>query len=257
MMNVLAVGDVVGTCGVDMLANHLPALRKLKGVDFCIVNGENAAGTGITPAMAEKIFAAGVEVITLGNHAFNRREIAPYLDEKNSIIRPANLGGRLPGEGFGVYSCPKGDVCVINLLGRVALESTANNPFDWADQILASLPAHVKTIFLDFHAEATSEKAAMAYHLAGRVSGIFGTHTHVQTADERIIGGTGFLTDLGMCGPRNSVIGIQPEIAVERFRGFFPRRFEPADGSGQMDFALFAVDANGRCTDIEQGTITD
>ncbi len=254
LYHILAVGDVVGGCGVSHLERHLRTLKKCKGIDFTVVNGENAAMTGLTPGDAERIFAAGADVITLGNHTFGKMQIADYLDDCPYILRPANLGARAPGRGYGVYDCGCTRIAVMNLIGRCDLAFNADNPFKTADELLKT-GEKPTFVLLDFHAEATSEKLAMAYYLDGRVSALWGTHTHVPTADEEIFSkGTGYITDLGMTGAVRSVLGIRPEQSVETFLGGLPGRYrEPNDGPCKMQGAIFTLDdATGLCTAVER-----
>lgn len=251
-VNILAVGDVCGKPGIDFLHSHLKSVIKMKKIDFTVVNGENANVVGITPAQAESIFAAGADVITLGNHTWSRWEIKDYLDSRDNILRPANYALCCPGRGHDVYHTPFGDVAVINLMGRFTLDSNTDNPFVVADEILSSL-GDIKITVVDMHAEATSEKAALGYYLDGRVSAVWGTHTHVQTSDCCVLPeGTGFITDLGMTGPAVSVLGIMPEQSIGKFLGEPPRRYEAAPGPGKMECAVFTIDtATGKCVGTE------
>lgn len=250
-VNILAVGDVCGKSGIDFLHRHLNSLKKLKKIDFTVVNGENANVVGITPAQAEDIFAAGADVITLGNHTWTRWEMKDYLDQRDNILRPANYALCCPGRGHDVYHTPFGDIAVINLMGKFTLDSNTDNPFVVAEEILSSLDN--KIIVVDMHAEATSEKAALGYYLDGKVSAVWGTHTHVQTSDCGILpNGTGFITDLGMTGPAVSVLGIAPEQSIGKFFGEPPRRYEAAPGPGKMECAVFTVDTEtGLCVGAE------
>lgn len=216
-MNILFMGDVAGESGLRGLEKTLPELRRTYGADLTLVNGENAAGVGMTPAQAERIFYAGADVITLGNHAFDRREILNVIDSDARILRPANLP-RLPGRGSGIFEAKHRDVGVLVLSGRVGMDYSPDNPFITAEKEVAELQKSCRVILVDFHGEATSEKVAMKFALAGKVSLLVGTHTHVQTADEQICSGTGYITDLGMCGPEESVIGVDPAWALEQFR---------------------------------------
>ena len=250
---VLAVGDITGESGVAFLRRHLGRLKQEKGIDFAVVNAENAAGNGLLPAQAEDIFAAGADVITLGNHTFGKMQIAHFLEENPYILRPANYTGRAPGKGWGVYDCGRVQVGVLNLIGRCGLDFNAENPFTTADRVLknADKPTFV---LVDLHAQATSEKLAMSYYLDGRVSALWGTHTHVPTADERVYPrGTGYLTDLGMTGAVESVLGIRPEQSVESFLGGLPGRYQTPDGPCKMQGAIFTLDsATGLCTAVER-----
>ena len=253
----LAVGDVVAPAGLSYLQDHLRSIRKLYQVDFCVVNGENASLTGLTPRQAEQMLDAGADVITLGNHTWNRREIVPYLDECPYILRPANFAPQLPGRGWGQFETKAGYLTVINLIGRCNMDFGADNPFLLADTILKK--ADTGLSFLDFHAEATSEKLAMAHYLDGRVSALWGTHTHVPTCDCQVLPkGTGYVTDLGMTGPAHSVLGIRPEQSVALFRGDLTSRFEPAPGPCKLESALFTIDpAAGVCRKAERIDLYD
>ena len=254
--NILAVGDVVGACGVKHLSRCLRSLKKRKSIHFTVVNGENAAMVGLTPNDAEDIFAAGADVITLGNHTWTRYELQPYLEQKKRILRPANFAPQCPGRGWGEYSVRGGPICVINLMGRFTLDANTDNPFLVADDILDQTQA--KIVLVDMHAEATSEKRAMGFYLDGRVTAVWGTHTHVQTSDAEVLPeGTGYLTDLGMTGPANAVLGIAPEQSIRKFLGDPPRRYEQAKGPGKLEGAVFTVDTEtGACTAVEAIRIT-
>ena len=250
---VLAVGDITGESGVAFLRRHLGRLKQEKGIDFAVVNAENAAGNGLLPAQAEDIFAAGADVIPLGNHTFGKMQIAHFLEENPYILRPANYTGRAPGKGWGVYDCGRVQVGVLNLIGRCGLDFNAENPFTTADRVLkhADKPTFV---LVDLHAQATSEKLAMSYYLDGRVSALWGTHTHVPTADEHVCPkGTGYITDLGMTGPRESVLGIRPEQSVEFFLGGLPGRYRTAEGACKLQGAIFTLDSGtGLCVGVER-----
>lgn len=251
--NILAVGDVVGACGVKHLSRCLRSLKKRKSIHFTVVNGENAAMVGLTPNDAEDIFAAGADVITLGNHTFGKMQIRDYLDDCPYILRPANFTNRVPGRGWGVYDCGRVQIGVMNLIGRCDLDFHAENPFTTADRLLSGGEKPTFTL-VDFHAEATSEKLALGYYLDGRVSAVWGTHTHVPTADERVMPkGTGYITDLGMTGPIESVIGIRPEQSVETFLGGLPGRYRAADGPCKAQGAIFTLESDtGLCTGVER-----
>ena len=251
--NILAVGDVVGACGVKHLSRCLRSLKKRKSIHFTVVNGENAAMVGLTPNDADDIFAAGADVITLGNHTFGKMQIRDYLDDCPYILRPANFTNRVPGRGWGVYDCGRVQIGVMNLIGRCDLDFHAENPFTTADRLLSGGEKPTFTL-VDFHAEATSEKLALGYYLDGRVSAVWGTHTHVPTADERVMPkGTGYITDLGMTGPIESVIGIRPEQSVETFLGGLPGRYRAADGPCKAQGAIFTLESDtGLCTGVER-----
>ncbi|MDR0381488.1 MAG: TIGR00282 family metallophosphoesterase [Oscillospiraceae bacterium] len=249
----LAIGDVVGEPGLKMLETHVFSLRRLYDVDLVVANGENADMLGIRPEQAERMSSAGVDVITLGNHTWRRREIARVLDDRPRLLRPANFPSQNPGAGHFVFITNRGvRVCVISLVGRCLMDFHPDNPFLVADRLLAQTEADLFVI--DFHAETTSEKAALAHHLDGRAQMVFGTHTHVQTADERVLpGGLGFLTDIGMTGPAHSVLGIKPEQSVASFLGDLPQRFEAAPGPAKLEGALFEIDEQThRCTAVRR-----
>lgn len=259
ILNVLAVGDVVGDAGVEYLARHLRELKKLKDVHFTVVNGENASGVGILPRQARDIFDAGADVVTLGNHTWNRIQIAEFLERDRYTLRPANYTARVPGRGWGVFEGPQGiSIGVMNLIGRCEMDSNFENPFTTADRALKRMEG-ADVVLVDFHAEATSEKGAMGYYLDGRVHALWGTHTHVPTADCQVLPrGLGFVTDLGMTGPARSVLGIRPEMAINRFLGGLPRRFEPAEGPCKLESVLFSIDVEaGKCLSVERVDISD
>lgn len=242
ILHVLAVGDVVGDVGVDYLRRHLRTLKKLHGVDFTVVNGENAAGVGLLPRQAEDLFAAGADVITLGNHTWDKRQIVPMVEENRYLLRPANYTSQVPGRGFGVFDGPRGlRIGVLNLIGRCEMDSNFENPFTTADRILKEADCDV--VLVDFHAEATSEKGAMAFYLDGRAQALWGTHTHVPTADAQVLKrGLGFVTDLGMTGPAVSVLGIKPEQAEPLPGRPYPMRYEAAEGPCKLESCLFEID---------------
>jgi len=249
--NILAIGDVAGQAGIDFLSEKLRGVKKFYNIAFTVVNGENAAGLGLTPNQAEMLLQAGADVITLGNHTWGRTEIKRFLDDCQYILRPLNFAPQVPGRGWGIYEASFGSVCVINLVGRVGIADSAENPFHEVDKILKKNEASV--VLIDFHAEATSEKYAMAYHLDGRVSALWGTHTHVQTSDCRVFpGGMGYITDLGMTGARDSVIGMKPDQPISRFLGNPPGGIESADGPAKLEGAVFEIDTDsGKCTGVE------
>ena len=254
---VLAVGDVVGKPGMDRIGKSLRKLKKQTQADFVIVNGENAAVVGITPNQAEDIFNAGADVITLGNHSYSKREIVEYLEENRWVLRPANYAPQAPGIGWNVYETAVGDIAVIDLQGRVNMDYTPDNPFLEVERILKQIST--KLIFVELHAEATSEKLAMGYMLDGRVSALWGTHTHVPTADAQVLpGGTGYVSDLGMTGPKYSVLGIRPELSIAKFRGDLPERYRWADGPTKLEAVLFTIDTEtGLCRKAERVDLCD
>ncbi len=256
-LRVLTIGDVVASSGLHYVARNLRQLKHQYAVDFCIVNGENAANLGITPEQADRLFEAGADVITLGNHAFGQRTIVSMVDDCPYLLRPENFSPLSPGRGFGIYDTKAGPAAVLVLAGRVAMDYTPDNPFLAAERILKTLDT--KLVFVELHAEATSEKLAMGYHLDGRISALWGTHTHVPTADLQILPkGTGYVTDLGMSGPRYSVLGIKPELSIAKFRGELTRRYEPAPGPCKIEGALFTIDAaTGLCRNTERIFVHD
>ena len=257
-MNILCVGDVVGTIGCGMLRKVLPSIKQQYSVDVCIVNGENAAdGNGLTPVAIKNIFDSGADVITGGNHTYRRREIYEILDSESTIIRPGNYPSNAPCKGICMVDRGKYTVAVINLLGVVYMDPLAC-PFDTLDEMLKEAN-NPKFCVVDFHAEATAEKKALAFYADGRVSAIFGTHTHVQTADEQILPkGTGYITDVGMTGPSVSVLGIRPDQAVYKMHEKLPTRFNTADGPCQFNAVLFTLCENtGKTVGVKRINITD
>ena len=254
---VLCVGDVVGNPGMDRVCRSLRYLKRKTGADFTIVNGENASVVGITPRQAEDIFDAGADVITMGNHTFGKREIVDYMEDNHRILRPANYAPQAPGRGWGVYETNAGPIALIDLQGRVNMDYTPDNPFLQVEKILKTLDT--KLIFVELHAEATSEKLAMGYMLDGRISALWGTHTHVPTADTQVLPkGTGYVTDLGMTGPKHSVLGIRPDLSIAKFRGDLTNRYQWADGPTKMEAVLFTIDtATGLCKNVERVDLTD
>lgn len=256
ILKVLFLGDIVGKSGCEFAAKHIGSLKKTYDVDACIINGENSAeGNGITPDSAQMLFAAGADVITTGNHVLKRREIFPVLDEQNGIIRPANYHVSAPGSGVFILDKLRWQLCVINLQGQAGMEP-CGNPFEKIDALLKEI--HVKNILVDFHAEMTSEKKAMGFYLDGRVSAVVGTHTHVQTADERILpNGTAYITDVGMCGGKNSVLGVKKDIIIQKFLTNLPARFEYEHEEIEMNAVLITIDQNtGKAQSIERLTIS-
>ena len=249
---VLAVGDVVGGPGLERIRRSLRWLKRKTNADFVIVNGENAAVVGITPDQAEDILDAGADVITMGNHTWSKREIVPYMDECDRILRPANYAPQVPGRGWGIYETKAGDVAVIDLIGRVSMDYGPDNPFAVVEKILKELKTRI--VLVELHAEATSEKLALGYMLDGRVSAVWGTHTHVPTADARVLPkGTGYCTDLGMTGPQESVLGIRPDLSIGKFKGDLPERYRWADGPTKIEAVLFTIDsATGKCLKAER-----
>lgn len=242
-VKILCVGDVVGNPGRRVFAAAVARFRAAGGVQAVVVNGENAAaGRGITPALADELLDAGADAITLGDHAWDQKEAAALAGSDRPVVRPAGFGPGAPGRAWRVVSTPVGRFCVVNLLGRVFM-NPADNPFDAVDALLAGPVPRDVPVLVDFHAEATSEKIAMGWHLDGRVAAVFGTHTHVQTADAQVLPkGTGYITDLGMCGPVRSVIGRDVEPVVRKFRTGLPQKFDVAGGPAAMTGCVFDVD---------------
>jgi metallophosphoesterase (TIGR00282 family) len=252
-MRILFVADVFGAPGYRALEARLPLLREELAIDFCAANGENAAdGAGLTPKLAERMLAAGVDVITLGNHVWRRSEIGPYLERSERVIRPANLAADTPGRGLAIAHATDGTrVAVLNLLGSLFMSPFAG-PFEVVDALVAQATESTPVIVVDFHGEATSEKVALARWLDGRVTAVLGTHTHVQTNDARVLpGGTAAVSDVGMTGPHDSVIGVEAELAIARMRSGMSVRFRPASGDVRIEGALVECDRHGRATSCE------
>jgi 2',3'-cyclic-nucleotide 2'-phosphodiesterase len=252
-VKVLFVGDVVGGIGRRALAALLPQIRDAHQPDFVVVNGENSAGgVGITQKTARELLEMGADAITLGNHTYRHREVYDLLDRDQRIVRPANYPKGSPGRGHTVVERDGVRLGVVNLLGMVALQAS-RSPFAEADAVLAELRGRTDAIVVDMHAEATSEKVAMGWHLDGRVTACIGTHTHVPTADARILpGGTAYITDVGMTGPKDGVIGVKRELALERFISMTNVRFETSDGDPWLNAVLIEADGDGRATAVEQ-----
>ena len=251
---ILAIGDIVGIAGTRLVQRELWRLRRELEADFVCANGENAAkGNGIDADTASLLFSSGADVITSGNHIFRKHELKHRIDQFPYLLRPANYPAVCPGTGSCVFAAGGVRILVINLLGTIYMESM-DSPFEVAERILTREEGRYELAIVDIHAEATSEKAALAKYLDGRVSAVFGTHTHVQTADEKVLpGGTGYLTDLGMTGPYDSILGVKNEIIVEKFLTKMPVRFEEADGAAQCNGALFTIDLDSRkCEKVER-----
>jgi 2',3'-cyclic-nucleotide 2'-phosphodiesterase len=254
-MKILFIGDTVGKAGRAIVRQHLKYLQEDLAVDLTILNCENAAaGFGITPTIADEFFDWGIDVLTSGNHIWDKKEIIPYLDKSRRLLRPANYPADNPGRGVVVLKTQKGEeAAVLNLQGRVFMPAT-DDPFRVADAELARLPKHIKVIFVDMHGEATSEKVAMGWYLDGRVSAVVGTHTHIPTADETILpGGTAYQTDAGMTGPFYSVIGVLKEDVIRRFLTSIPEKFETASQDAQLNGVFVDVDSEtGKARRIER-----
>ncbi len=244
-MKVLTIGDIVSSQGCEYLRSTLPYVKNELGADIVIANGENSAvGNGVIPKSADFILDSGVDAVTLGNHSLKRKEIYDYLDNNsNPVIRPANYHEAAPGRGYIIIDKGRYQLAVINLLGAVYMEPVIN-PFSVIDEIIEEIKAQgVNNIIIDFHAEATSEKKALAFYLDGKVSALYGTHTHTQTSDNQILpNGTGFITDIGMTGPYYSVLGVEPECIIEKLRTGLPVRFINAQGPCVLEGCLFEID---------------
>jgi hypothetical protein len=255
ILNILTVGDVVGTPGRKVLRHQLKRLIDDRSVDLVVANGENVAnGSGIAPSDAEDLFKSGVDVITCGDHVWRKREVIPYLEQDRRLLRPANFARNSPGRGVTVVPTGKGiDVGVVHLVGRVFMPPS-ECPFAAADDALVQLKSRTPVVVVDMHCEATSEKIAMGRYLDGRVSVVFGTHTHVPTADIQILPkGTGYITDVGMTGPYDSVLGRRVDRVLKRFVTGLPSRFEVATGDERIGAALFCVEHDtGRCVTAER-----
>lgn len=250
---VLALGDVASETGLQLLEKKLRAFKKEHDVRFTVVNGENISGSGLTKAQAEALFAAGADVITLGNHTFGKSQIASYLDDEAYILRPANFTGRAPGHGYLRVDLGAVSVAIFPLIGRCVLDFNADNPFFTADKLLKTEEKATFTL-VEFHAQATSEKLALAYYLDGRVSALWGTHTHVPTADMRVFKkGTGYVTDLGMTGPDESVLGVEPAQSMEFFLGGLPGRYRAAEGPCTAQGCVFTLNSDtGLCEKVDR-----
>lgn len=251
-MNVLCLGDVIGEIGCSFLSRHLKKIKLDKGIDLTIANGENSAkGNGLNQKSVDSLFSSGVDIITTGNHCFKRWNSVPCYENNRYLLRPLNFPKFTPGHGFCVWGEGETKVCVINLIGTVFMESMSS-PFEVLRDFLNSVDYNV--IIVDFHAEATAEKRALACYMDGKVSAIFGTHTHVQTADEMILShGTGFISDVGMCGPIDSVLGVKSHLIIKRFLSKMPVKFEEAEGQCQLNGIIFNIDtATGKTKSVER-----
>ena len=242
-MKILAIGDLIGNAGIKELRKQIDEIRKEEKIDFTIVNGENAAeGMGITQKNLDDILSQKVDVITMGNHTWAKKDIFKFIDHPK-LIRPANYPKGVVGKGYGIYTCQNKKIAVINLIGRVDINVLSENPFIIAKELVEKLQKQVDIIIVDFHAEATAEKIAMGYFLDGKATAVFGTHTHVQTADEKILPkGTAYITDLGMTGPKNSVIGKDIEVSFKRFETTLPERYRIATGETMLNGVIFDID---------------
>ncbi len=259
-MNLLFIGDVFGSPGRAMLETHLPSLMEKYDADFIVVNAENASGgKGLTPDVAGFFFDLGVDVLTSGNHIWAKKEILTIIDEEERILRPANYPPGVPGKGGGLYTARNGcSVGVVNVCGRVFLPESFDCPFRALDAEIKKLERHTSTIIVDFHGEATSEKIAAGWYLDGRCSALFGTHTHVQTADETILpGGTAYITDAGMTGSSDGVIGVSKDIILKRFLTQLPVKHKPAKGRRLLSGVFCRINSSGRAEHVERIFIRD
>ena len=253
-MKILAVGDIVGESGVRKLKELLPNIKKEKNIDFVITNGENSAGgMGITEKNLKDIIEAGTNVITMGNHTWGKKDIFRFIDDPR-LLRPANYPKGVVGKGLGIFECMDKKIAVINLMGRVDINILTENPFILAKEMVDDLQGKVDIIIMDFHAEATAEKIAMARFLDGKITAIFGTHTHVQTGDEQILpNGTAYITDIGMTGPKNSVIGMDIQVSIKRFETALPEKYKLAEGECILNAVIFDIDdISNKVTSIER-----
>ncbi len=242
-MRILAVGDIVGEAGVRKLKEELPKIQKEENIDFVVTNGENSAGgMGITEKHFNDILQAGTNVVTMGNHTWGKKDIFKFIDHPQ-LLRPGNYPKGVPGKGLGIYECKGKKIAVLNFMGRIDINILTENPFLQAKEMVEQLQGKVDIIIVDFHAEATAEKIAMARYLDGKITIIFGTHTHVQTADEQILPkGTAYITDLGMTGPKESVIGMDMEVSFKRFETTLPEKYKLAIGECMLNGVIFDVD---------------
>lgn len=251
-MNILAIGDIVGEIGVKKIVKELPKLKEKYNIDFCIINGENSAGgMGITKKIFDSLINAGADVITMGNHTWGKKDIFSFIDDKR-IVRPANYTKGLPGNDYSIVNKNNKRIAVINLIGRTSMGILSENPFIVANDIYNKLKNQVDIFVLDFHAEATAEKIAMGYYMDGKYTIVYGTHTHVQTADEQILEkGTAYITDVGMTGPKKSVIGMDVDVSFKRFVTSLPERYKLADSEAMINGCVFKInDETNRTEEI-------
>lgn len=241
-MKVLAIGDLVGEGGVKKIREELPKIREQEKIDFVIVNAENAAGgMGITTKIFNQLKDMKIDAITMGNHTWGKKDIFTFIDDK-MLIRPANYSENVPGKGYGIFSCKGKNICVVNLIGRTDINVLSDNPFLKMKQIINEVKNQADIIILDFHAEATAEKIAMGYYLDGKITAMYGTHTHVQTSDEQILeNGTGYITDIGMTGPKKSVIGMDVFASIKRFETTLPEKYKLAEGDCELHGCIFEI----------------
>ena len=244
-MNFLIIGDIVGLAGMEAIRRNISKLKEQFNIDFTIANGENSAdGMGITKKLLDDMFSYGINAVTMGNHTWGKKEIFSFIDKEERLIRPANYPKTVPGKGSTIINCKNHKIGLLNLIGRVEMGGSYDNPFVIADEEISKLKENdADIIIVDFHAEATAEKKALAYYLKEKVNFLFGTHTHVQTADEIIYDtGMGYITDVGMTGPKNSIIGMTPEAALKRFLTQIPERYACAEGEFMLNAVMFSFD---------------
>ncbi len=244
-MNILAVGDIVGQIGVDYFEKNISTLKKEYNIDFTIVNGENSErGSGINKAIFNTLISSGADVVTMGNHTWGKKDIFSFIDDEIRLVRPANYAEELVGRGYTILECKGKKIGIINLIGRVDMGGSFDCPFKKADKVIDDLKVKgVDIIIIDFHAEATAEKIALGYYLKDKATIVFGTHTHVQTNDDKIYdSGMGYITDIGMTGPRESIIGMDINAALKRFLTQIPERYQVAEGPGMLDAVVFTLD---------------
>ena len=256
-MNILVIGDVVSPSGIEHLNKNLWKVREKNKIDFCVVNGENASFvTGVSPELADVLFQAGADVISGGNHTLRNKAIYTYLDDNSSILRPINFGDGAPGHGYVIGDALGYRILVINALGNVHMEPVLDSPYTYIDRLLCEMRGKYDFSILDIHAEASGEKVAMGYAYDGRINIIFGTHTHVQTADEKILPrGTGYITDVGMCGQSGGVLGMDPACVIERMRTHLPHKFIASEGVCEANGVIFTLDtSSGKTTEIRRIT---
>ena len=248
-MNILVIGDIVGTPGMEALRRNISKLKQEFNIDFTIANGENSAdGMGITLKILKDMYALGVDVVTMGNHTWGKKEIFSFIDDEDRLIRPANYTKGICGKGYTILPCKNLKIGVMNLIGRVDTGGSYDSPFEVADEEIEKMKKDgADIIIIDFHAEATAEKKALAYYLKDKVNILFGTHTHVQTNDDTIYeSGMGYITDVGMTGPKDSIIGMVPEAALKRFLTQIPERYACATGEPMLNAVVFEFDENNK-----------
>ncbi len=251
-MNILAIGDIVGEIGVKKIVKELPKLKEKYNIDFCIINGENSAGgMGITKKIFDSLINAGADVITMGNHTWGKKDIFSFIDDKR-IVRPANYTKGLPGNDYSIFNKNNKKIVIVNLIGRTSMGILSENPFTVANEIYNKLKKQVDIFIMDFHAEATAEKIAMGYYMDGKYTIVYGTHTHVQTADDQLLEkGTAYITDIGMTGPKKSVIGMDIGVSFKRFVTSLPERYKLADSEAMVNGCIFKInDETNRTEEI-------